>query len=168
MDTTPGSLTSRPITRRLGFGIAATAVLAGLAPAARADGRRRRTGVDTRRAFDTVSYIESSRDPGGYGARITYGSVSAEFEPYGDRLLVKGPDDGTRLQVNVGIYEKADSDGVPYELIEVDNLNLGRGYHDLNLGTPDSSGNIAEGRRIEITMKLQYMTHGSPPAYGIA
>lgn len=164
------SVLSHSITRRAGFGIGAAALAAGLAPAARGDGDG---DYATTSDYRVHSYLESNRDSGGYRAVIikTYRDGTfqrVEFKPYGERLLFQNRRPNYGLWVEVRVYHSADAGGAPYGLLDTDTFS---GYDTdkaYNLGTPDGSGNIKEGRWVAIRMEGEAVGHWSPWAYGKA
>lgn len=160
------------VTRRAGFGLAATALVAGLAPAARGEGRDER-GYGTESGYAYQSYVEDSMDTGGYIAAVsttyTDGSVqSAVFEPYGDLLEVRNGKPNYYLRVEVRVYHSADSDGIPYGLLDTDTFDGYDREQVYNLGTPDGSGNIKEGRWVAIRINAEAEGYWSPWAFGKA
>lgn len=101
------------------------------------------------------SYLDSE-DSGGYGARVIAihngASQSAWFLPHGDHLEVSTAKEDLGLWVEVRVYDSADSDGAPYGLLDTDTFQCPKRKQDYNLGTPDGSGNIKEGRWVAIRM----------------
>lgn len=179
MNTSLDSALRRPITRRLGFGLATATLLSGLAPAAWADHGRSDAGEQSddfdpagSMRYDVDSYIKTSTDSGGYGARVKLGSTDhfqVRFAPYGERLEVWNfPDRSWDMFVLVEVYEHMDGVGVPHNLLDRDRFRVGHGRHRMNLGTPDGSGNIPEGCPVVIRMKGENWGSWSPPAYGVA
>lgn len=160
------------VTRRAGFGLAAAALTAGLIPAARGEGG---DGGDygTAADYSVRSYIDDSEDSGGYGASISKkyndGSVQfVAFEPYGDVLRFRNGRTNYGLWVEVKVYHSADAMGVPYGLLDTDEFQGFEGSEDYNLGTPDGTGNIKEGRWVAIRMIGDGVNEWSPWAYGKA
>ncbi|GAA1485298.1 hypothetical protein GCM10009625_21020 [Brachybacterium fresconis] len=160
------------VTRRAGFGLAATAVVAGLAPAARGEGRDER-GYGTESDYACQSYVEDNMDTGGYIAAVSAtfndGSVqSAVFEPYGDLLEIRVGKKNYGVRVEVKVYHSADASGAPYGLLDTDTF-LGFDREQVfNLGTPDGAGNIKEGRWVAIRMDAEGFGGWSSWAYGKA
>lgn len=160
------------MTRRAGFGLAAAALTAGLMPAARAESGDDGS-VGTREAYVVKNYMDSADDAGGYGARVsTYvpggGFQQADFDPYGETLMVRNGPGTNGLWVEVGVYRSADSSGEPYDLIDSDTFHCPRGKQKFDLGTPDGSGNIAEGRWVSIRMLSEAVGEWSRWARGKA
>lgn len=112
-----------------------------------------------------ISYQSPSpRDSGGYDAVINLvtkaGAIhyKADFQAHGEKLRVwDRHTDGVRAQVQVRVYRHADADGVPYGIIDEDIFYVGD-YQEFNLGTPDGSGNIAEGRWVGIRIRPERVT----------
>lgn len=90
--------------------------------------------------------------PGGEG----YNRASAVFRAYGETLYLSDSDgDGLRTQAEVRVYRHADADGVPYDLIDTDRFDTGSEHKYYNLGTPDGSGNIKEGRWVAVRISVE-------------
>lgn len=166
------SVLHHSITRRAGFGLGAAALVAGLAPAARGDGGGD-GDYDTTADYIVSSYLDGGRDSGGYGAAIskTYsdGTIQrVDFKPYGELLLVQNRRPNYGLWVEVRVYHSADAGGAPYGLLDTDTFSGYETSQTYNLGTPDGSGNIKEGRWVAIRMEGEAVGQWSPWAYGKA
>jgi hypothetical protein len=149
-------------------GATAGALTLSLAPVSHADG-------------DWEELISSYRDPspddqGGYDASASLlpgGSgqnrASAWFTAHGETLRLSDSDgDGLRTQAEVRVYRHADADGIPYDLIDTDTFSTGSDHSvQYNLGTPDGSGNISDGRWVAIRISVDGEPWSSW-AYGIA
>lgn len=113
-------------------------------------------------------------DNGGYDASVRLlaegegsGHYTVEFQAYDELLkLYDDHSDGRQACAQVKVYRHADSDGVPYDEIDSDRFCTGtdRTYE---LGTPDGSGNIREGRWVAIRV-APWGTTLSPWAYARA
>lgn len=161
------------MTRRAGFGLAAAALTAGLAPAARADGGEDDDEYHTAKAvYRALSYLDAPDDSGGFRADLSMvypgHAYGATFEPYGELLHIRGLQSETAAEVELRVYHSADAEGYPYGELDRDRFSSSQTQRTFNLGTPDGSGNIKEGRWVAIRMKLDLHDYWSPWAYGMA
>ena len=161
------------ILRRAACVGAATALALSLAPPSRA---HETTTCVTPASYSLAgSYrTPSPADPGSYDASISLvptagGSrtYSAWFTAYGEKLQVTDfVTDCRRAEAEVRVYRHADAHGAPYGLIDTDRFFVGS-EATFDLGTPDGSGNITEGRWVAIRVRPEGL-RWSEWAYGKA
>ncbi|WP_053747782.1 hypothetical protein [Streptomyces sp. MMG1533] len=122
--------------------------------------------------WDTESWTDpSDKDPGGVeaGSGLWRSDGSGEywvfFDPYGEKLSVKdGYADGHAARARVVV---TDAQG---HTQDEDTFYVGTadGLKEYNLGTPDGSGDIAEGLNVTVYVCINETTTCSPSTFGKA
>ena len=149
--------------RRISWAAGLLGVVAALAPGAavaQPDGGPSGGGASaTGSIYLGESYVSSAGNSSDAWLKLVVdgsgleGAYFARFYAVGERLLLQDRwADGRRLEAEVRVYRHADADGNPYDRIDVDRFFVGS-LDVKQLGTPDGTGDIAEGRWIALRIR---------------